>query len=378
MFLTRIRISVAVALLAGCLAVGAAGVFAQQGPAPTGKKTTPAGASGKTVVNPGAAENGPAPSYVRRSRKMIVERLEQELTLAEQRLDLTTANVRSPSDPEVVRARKTVQTLAGLLARIDAVLVEAVDDFPTIFDFSNAPRRQAASAKPAAEIPEALSAPSYDEHTLPRAADRLESLRELHAAGQVSKAQLDREIEQFEALKARIDADIARAADRVEWARRMLEKGYVSRSQYEAEVLKHYDALKARIKNMAWQRTPESRAVSEQLLKEYEQYKELLWYSQHEHERNPAAETKPGTPAAKPSSQPAEKPAGPKGYVTESDVSAEVDITVYTEATPPAKSAAESAHIKRNTELTTPAKSAAETAPRTTPAKPEPDPRRAE
>ena len=32
MFLTRIRIGLALALLAGCLAAGAAGVFAQQGP----------------------------------------------------------------------------------------------------------------------------------------------------------------------------------------------------------------------------------------------------------------------------------------------------------------------------------------------------------
>ena len=65
--------------------------------------------------------------------------------------------------------------------------------------------------------------------------------------GYVSKAQHDEYRKLYESLKARIEADIARGDDRVDWARRMHEKGYVSKAQYDAEILKHYDALKARM-----------------------------------------------------------------------------------------------------------------------------------
>ncbi len=67
------------------------------------------------------------------------------------------------------------------------------------------------------------------------------------------------------ALKARIDADIVRAEERVEWAKKMFDKGYVSRAQYDAELLKHYDALKARM---------EAPAVTDDLRKRYDDLKQ--------------------------------------------------------------------------------------------------------
>ena len=300
MFLTRIKIGVALALLAGSLALGAAGVFAQQDSSL--KFTTSATANGAQ----GKATGGlaPAPSYIRRSRTMIIERLEQELSLAEQRLDLTTANVRTPNDPEVVRARKTVETLAGLLKRVDGVLMEAVDEFPTIFDFSNAPvRRGAAADHPAEERAEPGKAagppagPTYDEHSLAQSAERMEWARRMYTKGYVSKAECDRCVAEYEALKARIDADIARGADRVDWAKRMHEKGYVSKTQYEAEILKHYDAIKARLQG-------QSQAVTDELLHKYELLKAAL-------QKIPAPAGPQSVPESRDAKSPAEKPAAP-------------------------------------------------------------------
>ena len=231
---------------------------------------------------------------------MIIERLEQELKLAETRLDLTVANVNSNNDPEVLRARKTVETLTGLFSRVDAVLVEAVDDFPTIFDFSTAPpapgaRSDQPAAKPAAAAkPEDQPAEQlYDEHSLTLAAEKAEWARKMHAKGYVSKAELDRNVATYESLKSLIDSDIARAADRVDWARRMFEKGYVTKRQYDSEILRHFDAMKARL-------SATTQAVNEDLLRTYENYKDALKTLPVD------AGTEPGKPNA-----PAEKPAAP-------------------------------------------------------------------
>ncbi len=360
MFLTKLRISVVLTLLAGCLAAGAAGVFAQQGPG----HDAPKAASGRGKTAGGspaapAADPASAPAYVRRSRTMIIERLERELERADGRLDLTVANVRSPNDPEVVRARKTVEALEGLLARVDAVLVEAVDDFPTIFDFTNAQTGPAAGADRATNAADAdkmteyvVRGPTYDEHSLPQAAQRMERSRDLYAKGFVSKAQLESDVRAFELLKTRIDADIAQAAEQAEWARQMFEKGYLTKRQYDLAILKHYDALKARMLGVRSSRTGESQAVTDELLKDYEAFKELLWYAQHQ--QDPAAESAPG---AKPPAKPVDSPAGLNKE------GADLDENTH-------------AYIKRYTELTPPAKTASETAPRTPPAKPEDNPRR--
>ena len=428
MFLTRIRIGVAITLLAACLIAGAAGVFAQQGAGPEPRVTTPnkPGTAGPAVAPPGQSP-APAPSYITQSRKMIVERLEQELAVARERLDRTSRIVRSENDPALLRARKTADALASLIARIDDVLVDAVDEFPTMFDFSNVeaesptgpkaesnkPRTTAIvphlelsvseakreieigqttifqirlsndgavdvtgieinarltdnleaqnttalielpaqiasqkravkfdrieTLKPGTEmilgirvravgsspvlgtcrvavtydgssgaleetagvkvtprtptLPTAaavgssadssakITAPSlpnfddastglaYDEHSLARAAEILEWSTRMREKGYLSKEQNDRDRQAYETLKSRIEADIARAADRVDWAKRMFEKGYVSKTQYDAEILKHYDALKAR---------KEGPAVNDEILERYNQLKQQI------------------------------------------------------------------------------------------------------
>ena len=139
MFLTRIRIGVAITLMAACLAAGVAGVFAGQDPGSNNVQSA-SGSPAKTAGQPAASRGEgahSAPSYIRQSRKMIVERLEQELAVAQERLERITRRVRSTNDPALARARKTADTLAGLVARIDDVLVDAVDEFPTTFDFSD-------------------------------------------------------------------------------------------------------------------------------------------------------------------------------------------------------------------------------------------------
>ena len=297
MFLARMRIGVGVALLAGCLVAGAAGVFAQQGSGRDGLQPGSKGggtsASGRN--RPAPAVSGATPDYIRQSRKMIIERLEFELGAAKARLDRTTRKVASLDDPEAVRARKTFQTLTDLISRIDSVLAEAVDQFPTAFDFSeresdhsnrvdpprlesaftglplqnNLPdRKQALQTSPDAEKSENPFAVSpFYEHSLAKAVEKLERSRKMHEKGYLSDTQYKRELAEYEALKTRIGADIARAQDRVEWAKKMYEKGYVSKGEYDAEILKHYDALKALI---------ESPAVSDAMLKDYERLKKML------------------------------------------------------------------------------------------------------
>jgi RNA polymerase sigma factor (sigma-70 family) len=307
MFLTRIRTAAPLALLAGCLGLGAVGVFARQGP---GQKddVKPASARGQSA----SKTAGAAPSYIRRSRAMIIERLEQELKVAEGRLDLTIANVRTPNDPAVLRARKTVDSLLGLLERVDAVLVDAVDDFPTIFDFSKAPAGPSASAdeRPtgkAAEPKKPADPPAksaYDAHSLAQAAERRDWAAAMHAKGYVSKAERDRYALEYKALESIIDADIARGADRVEWAERMHKKGYVSKSQYDQEILKHYDAIRARLQG-------QSQPVNDELLQNYERIKAALQQLRAHPGAQPAPESRESKPATEIPAPPAEKPAAP-------------------------------------------------------------------
>jgi hypothetical protein len=82
--------------------------------------------------------------------------------------------------------------------------------------------------------------------------------------GYVSKTEHDHDKALYESLKARIDADILRAQEKVDWAKRMNDKGYLSKEQLNEEILKHYDALKARI---------EGAAVSDAFLEHYDKLK---------------------------------------------------------------------------------------------------------
>jgi len=271
MFLTKLRIAAVVVLLAAGLAASAAGVFAQQG---SGKDRGPTSDQPIGKVPSGSpraltAGSAPAPAYIQQSRAMIIARLEQELHLAEQRLDRTIERVESPDDPEGVRARKTVEALSGLLARVDVALVAAVDQFPTMFDFTRGksdrvkgarpprdgsaspdipPPPQDGSISPAAKKTGELD---YDEHSLSLARDRMEWSKRMLEKGYVSQTVYNRERQLYDALKSRIDSDIAAAHDRVEWAKKMHEKGYVTKGQYDQEVLKHYHALTARLSEQA-------------------------------------------------------------------------------------------------------------------------------
>ena len=175
-----------------------------------------------------------------------------ELKQAEERLDLTTANVRSPNDPEVVRARKTVETLAGLLARVDAVLVEAVDEFPTIFDFDPTPnrRRRAATRRQTGRRrkPEDPPAEPVIRRTLPCTGRR--------EAGMVRQDARKRLRQQGPARRVtRRTTKLSRLASTPISPRQQNEligpsgcsrRATSSKSQYDVAILKHYDALKAR------------------------------------------------------------------------------------------------------------------------------------
>ena len=262
MFMNKLRIGVALTLLAGCFALGAAGVFAQQDD-PT---SSPRGSRSGPQCPPNSAAPCRRLAQLRRlctwsrSRTMIVECLEQELLRQERQLAELNTKLRSPeSDPAVQRVCKTIAQLSSLLDRIDPVLADAVDEFPTVFDFSLAKPSDAEARAAAAAVPQTASkpvekaaqAPTDDEHSLARASDRLEWARRMHAKGYVTKAQVVAEERQFEALKAQIEADLARAEERVEWARKMFEKGYITQVQYNEEILKHYTVLKARVSGQA-------------------------------------------------------------------------------------------------------------------------------
>jgi RNA polymerase sigma factor (sigma-70 family) len=150
MLMTRFKIVSVVVLMAGSLAAAAAGVLAQQGTEADAAPAAEQPRSKRPSATPGApaADAGSSPSYIRQSRTMIITRLEQEHRLARERLERTLRRVNSPNDPEVVRARKTVEALDELMARVDTLLLEAVDRYPTIFDFSVGASDAAAGATP--------------------------------------------------------------------------------------------------------------------------------------------------------------------------------------------------------------------------------------
>ncbi len=240
---------------------------------------------------------------------MIVERLEQELERTEGQLAQVTARARSAeNDAVALHLRKTVAKLGGLLDRIDPVLADAVDEFPTIFDFTTPPATRSATADQSETAPvvpaprtkkpaEPAAAQPYDSHSLAEAAEKMEWARRMSEKGYVSKAERDRYLKEYEALKARIDADVAHAADRVDWARRMFEKGYVTKRQYDSEILKHYDALQARAYG-------EPNAVNAELLELYKLLKAKVEKS---------ARMTPGDPnQSVPKTQPANPPAKPE------------------------------------------------------------------
>jgi len=212
MFLTKLKLASVLVLLIG--AAGAAGALAQRGAGSDKSRAVdqpqgPAPAESRRA--PGVDSTpAPAPAYITQSRAMIITRLEEEVAEARARLDRTLRRVRSPDDPAVVRATKTLEDLQQRLDRIDRVLVDVVETYPTMFDFSGGPADSASSSQP--------------------------------AAGAIRNTE---DVLNFLSVASPNEADLARAKDRAEWAKRMFAKGYVSKSQLDA-ALADYERVKAR------------------------------------------------------------------------------------------------------------------------------------
>jgi RNA polymerase sigma factor (sigma-70 family) len=144
MFVSKLRLASIALLFFGAAAATTVGVLAQTKvhpmPRPMHAPDQPAPADARRDRgNSALPADDSVPAYITHSRAMIVTRLEEELAEARARLDRTLRIVRSPDDPVAVHTRKTVDALNQILARIDAVLVDAVDAYPTMFDFSGGP-----------------------------------------------------------------------------------------------------------------------------------------------------------------------------------------------------------------------------------------------
>jgi RNA polymerase sigma factor (sigma-70 family) len=204
LFLSKLKMASVVVLLIG--AAGAAGVLAQQRVGSTGNPQANVPrqpGSAEPRVPPGADwPSATAPTYIRQSRGMIITRLEEETALARLRLERTLRRIGSPQDPAVVHARKTFQDLQQRLDRIDQVLVDVVETYPTIFDFSDGPADVASGVQPA-------SGPIHKTH------DEGSSLS-AEASDQYGRSQ---------------------AEDRADWAKRMFDRGYISKSQLDSELV---------------------------------------------------------------------------------------------------------------------------------------------
>jgi RNA polymerase sigma factor (sigma-70 family) len=133
MVVTKLKLASVCVLLIG--AAGAAGVLAQQGPS---SGASLGGQQIRQASGVGSA-HAPAPAYITQSRAMIVTRLEEEVKEARARLERTLRKFPSPDDPAAVRARETLEALVQRLDRIDRVLVDVVETYPTMVDFSRGP-----------------------------------------------------------------------------------------------------------------------------------------------------------------------------------------------------------------------------------------------
>jgi hypothetical protein len=178
---------------------------------------------------------------------MMIARLESERQQAKRALEHAYRTTRSNNDPLIVHMKKTLNSFDSLLGRIDAVLVDAAEAYPNIFDF----------ASDTTEAPD-LRLPPGVEATPPGAIKHGEDARsasakamaewagDLAKKGYLSKEQADRERARFEAFKRVFHSDesvdavwkgtdsLAEARDRTEWAEQMFKKGYLPRSQLEA------------------------------------------------------------------------------------------------------------------------------------------------
>jgi hypothetical protein len=225
MFLTRLKLASVFMLMIGGIAAGTAVVLAQSG-AGSGVNRNQARAA--TVLDrtelSGPQTQAPIPAYISRSRAMIISRLEEEAAEAKARLDRMLRKVRSPDDPVVVRARRTVEALDELLARIDAVLVDADERYPTMFDFSNA---ASFTASPAERV--------------------VGEVKRVDPSNRRLEITIGSDDGNHQTTAASAQAELERAWERVEWAKQMFEKGYVSKAQLARELDNYrHEVIKAR------------------------------------------------------------------------------------------------------------------------------------
>jgi RNA polymerase sigma factor (sigma-70 family) len=138
MILTKWKITWAGVLIACALTGGTAAVLGRQydGSKPSAAAGRADARSADFASPAGERASTTAPDFIKHSRGMIITRLEEELALARARLDRTLRRVASPDDPAAHQARRTVDEIEGLLARVDGVLIDVVDRYPTMFDFS--------------------------------------------------------------------------------------------------------------------------------------------------------------------------------------------------------------------------------------------------
>ena len=149
MFLPKLKLAIAAVLFLG--AAGAAGVLAQQcaGSArkPAMDQTEMPAAESRQVPEVDSS-SAPVPAYITQSRALILTRLQEEAAEARARLDRINRTGRSPHDPAVVHARKTFEDLQQRLDRIDQVLADVVEKYPTMVDFSEGPGMIAFTSQP--------------------------------------------------------------------------------------------------------------------------------------------------------------------------------------------------------------------------------------
>jgi len=224
MFLTKLKTTAAVLLVAGALVTATAGVLAQQGAGPS---AAPRGEPRQSVV-PEAAQavtridTGGAPAQIKQSRKTMIARLEVDRETAKYRLDLLTKQVESPDDLALVQARTKLHLLDALLARIDTVLVEAAKSYPATVDFSAAPEALVLGAEARDEWAKALSQWT-----------RYEAFKQTRLADMARAKAIPTE------------DGLTGAKERAAWADEMFKKGYLAKSQLD-EARKEYQDLKAR------------------------------------------------------------------------------------------------------------------------------------
>lgn len=183
MLFPKLRIAALSLLTTAVLVAGTVSGFVQQrdGSARGPARDLPKGA--KTVEADQGDEAGAtsAPAYISRSRRMMIARIEEERQQANERLDRAVRAARPGDDAMIGQMRRTLNNLDDLLGRIDTVLVEAAEKYPTVFDFT----QESAEPKDAFQPIDGLQT------VYANAKAALDSAEKLHEKGFLSQKQLE-------------------------------------------------------------------------------------------------------------------------------------------------------------------------------------------